>query len=1019
MFQLAFDSPWYLLLLTALPFLWWASFRTLSGMGRVRRVVAIGLRSLIFVLLVCALAEVQLVRVSQRLTVLYLLDQSLSVSQPQTDAMIRYINESIRTQRDRARQDRAGVLVFGREGAIEIPPLDEAQQMARVETIVDREHTNLAGALKLAQASFPHDTAKRIVIITDGNQNIGDALEQARALADAGIGIDVVPIRSLAQGEVAVEKLMIPADLRRGQPFDLRVVLNNTAAEGQATAPVDGRLQVVRKAGGREQVLTDQEISLEPGKRVFSVREELNLPDFYTYEARFIPKNAQDDTLPQNNQASAFTHVRGSGQVLVIEDHENKGEFDFMVGRLRAMNLEVTLRSTAPEELFSDLAQLQPFDTVLMANVPREQFSDEQVEMLVRNTQHMGSGLVMLGGPNSFGAGGWTNTPIEEAMPVDFQIKNAKVKPVGALAMLMHASELAQGNYWQTLVARESLKTLGDEDYCGLVHWGMREEWLWRGMLRVGPNRKQMLAMLDRMTPGDMPDFDSSMKMARAEFAKLPDAAVKHMIIISDGDPSPPDFGSGGAIAGLKKLGVKISTVAIGTHGPPGSTPLKQIATMTGGKYYVVTNSNTLPRIYQKEARRVARPLVFERDAGFQPQIRHPHEMTQGIETQLPPITGFVLTTPKKNPLVEISLVSPIPTGNEVNPILVSWTYGLGKAAVFTTDAGKRWATAWTAWQNYDKLFSQIVRWSMRPTGETGNFTVATDVQDGKVKVVVTALDKDDEFLNFLNLSSTVVGPDMKPIALDIKQTAPGRYIGQFDAKGTGSYMLMVSPGPGRAPIRSGVSIPYSDEFRERETNEALLSSLAQTVPKQGAVGKLIDASPKLDGPDRVAKLLGTNTFRHDLEAATSSQAIWHLLVLAASCLFFFDVFIRRVTINFDWVPPLAVKVRDRLLGRESRPDVAVTMERLRSRKAEVSDQLEQKRAALRFEPTAEAQGDLDTLREELATSAASAAKSSKKATSLTPEQDADSYTTRLLKAKQKARTDMKKDNPNEPPGSI
>ncbi len=136
--------------------------------------------------------------------------------------------------------------------------------------------------------------------------------------------------------------------------------------------------------------------------------------------------------------------------------------------------------------------------------------------MLVRNTQNMGSGLVMLGGPNSFGAGGWTNTPLEEAMPVDFQIKNAKVAPVGALAMLMHASELAEGNHWQKVVAREALKALGNQDYCGVLHWGtMADEWLWRGMLKVGPNRSQMLARLDRMTPGDMPDFESSLKLAR------------------------------------------------------------------------------------------------------------------------------------------------------------------------------------------------------------------------------------------------------------------------------------------------------------------------------------------------------------------------------------------------------------------------------------------------------------------------------------------------------------------------
>ncbi|HEV3138357.1 MAG TPA: hypothetical protein VGZ26_10645, partial [Pirellulales bacterium] len=131
MFEIAFDSPGYLALLAVLPVVGWFSFSSLAGLGRVRRAMAIGLRSSVFVLLVLALAETQWVRVSQRLTVFYLLDQSLSVSQQQSDAMVKYVNSAIGSQRDRARQDRAGVIVFAREAAVEIPPLDEDQQMPR------------------------------------------------------------------------------------------------------------------------------------------------------------------------------------------------------------------------------------------------------------------------------------------------------------------------------------------------------------------------------------------------------------------------------------------------------------------------------------------------------------------------------------------------------------------------------------------------------------------------------------------------------------------------------------------------------------------------------------------------------------------------------------------------------------------------------------------------------------------------------------------------------------------------
>ena len=174
------------------------------------------------------------------------------------------------------------MIIFGRDAAIEIPPLDDDQSIPRVESLVDREYTNLAAAMKLAQASFPHDTAKRIVILSDGNENIGDALEQGlRLCRRRASASSATPIRSAVRGDVAVEKITIPPDIRRGQPFDLRVVLNNSSTTADERHPVKGRLQVLRKSGDHEQTISDDAVELPPGKRVFNIREEIEEPDFY------------------------------------------------------------------------------------------------------------------------------------------------------------------------------------------------------------------------------------------------------------------------------------------------------------------------------------------------------------------------------------------------------------------------------------------------------------------------------------------------------------------------------------------------------------------------------------------------------------------------------------------------------------------------------------------------------------------------------------------------------------------
>jgi hypothetical protein len=449
-----------------------------------------------------------------------------------------------------------------------------------------------------------------------------------------------------------------------------------------------------------------------------------------------------------------------------------------------------------------------------------------------------------------------------------------------------------------------------------------------------------------------------------------------------------------------------VSTVAVATHGAAGSNVMNKLAVDTGGEYYQVNSGRGLPRIFQREARRVAQPLIYRNETGFRPLLKHIHEITAGIDEPLPEITGYVMTTLKDNSLVEVPLVSPQPKNEKNATILAVWPYGLGKAVAYTTDVGARWATSWTGWQNYDKLLSQMIRWSMRPVDEGGKFTVATDVVDDEVRVVVTALDKNDEFLNFRNVSATVVGPEpeLKTFALKLEQTAPGRYLGTFPATDSGSHLITINPGAGDPPVRTGVDIPYSDEFRNLAPNQSLLSQLAETEPRGGGPGELVQSPTGLDDIDQ---LLQMNHFRHDLPKATSRQEIWYYVVLISSCLFFFDVFLRRVQVSFVWVPRLVGRVRDALLGREPETDEPETIDRLRSRKAEVGTEIDKLRAGTRFEPDTEARTDVGVLDELNKPSGSPEAR-----TSLAPDQEEETYTERLLRAKKKAQDEQRRQEP-------
>jgi len=1014
--HITFAEPGYLLLLGLLPLVWWIGARSLGGLGPVRRWVVLAMRTLVVLLIVAALAGIQWVRTSDRLTVFYLVDRSLSVPQQQRDAAVDFVAKSIRGHR--GPRDRAGIIVFGDEAAVELPPVgpefDPAGLTgagASVETPVDPQRTNLAAAMKLARASLPADSAGRIVLLSDGNETRGDARGEAQRAARDGVGIDVVPLRYPPRADVLVERLTIPGEVQRDEPFDLRVVVSNLASE----EPVRGRLVISQLTDNGQSTLSEEEVELQPGKQVFSVRQTIDAPDFYTYEARFIPQRADVDAVWQNNRATAFTHVRGRGQVLLIEDHEHRGQFDYLVGRLKLQGFEVTVQPTS--RLFGSLGELQPYDTVLLGNVPREQFDFDQIDMLVRNTQQLGGGLIMLGGPNSFGAGGWTDTEVEKAMPVDFRIKNAKVVPVGALCLVIDRSGSMAGEKleWCKAAAIAAVKTMGARDFINVIAFDtFAQEMV--PMTRV-ESKKAIARQIRRLAGGGGTNMEPGMVLGYRNLKNV-DAAARHMIVLTDGQTTGSGYEN--LASSMNTLGMTVSAVGVGAGAD--ENLLRRIATAGGGQFYRVNNARSLPRIFMREARRVARPLIYDKQPVV-PYERFPLEILRGIQQPLPPIRGFVLTTRKSNPLVEVGLLSPKPTEEQNATVLAAWQYGLGRSVALTTDAGARWADAWLGKPLYDRFFGQMVRWSMRPTGGSGKFTVATELEGGEARLVISALDKDDEFLNFLSMSATAVGPDMNTVPINIEQTAPGRYIGRFPTDQPGSYFLAINPGQGMSPLRMGLNVPYGDEFRRREPNVPLLAELASLKPADGPPGQMaqLRGDATEPGATGVSPVPGSseayNPFRHDLPLARSSQDAWPWLIFAAACLFFGDVFLRRVQVGFGWVAPLAAGARDRLLGRAKPEQQPEALARLRSRKAALEEQFERSRTAARYEPsesatdvaasqpTSRAAGPREDVGRRGDSARKQSADDSQRAEDTGPTSESDepeSYTQRLLKAKRK-----------------
>jgi uncharacterized membrane protein len=641
---------------------------------------------------------------------------------------------------------------------------------------------------------------------------------------------------------------------------------------------------------------------------------------------------------------------------------------------------------------FASLADLQRYDAVLLNDVPRvsgegphemTDFSDRHISMLVRNTRELGAGLIMLGGPNSFGAGGWANTELEQAMPVDFQIKNLKVVPSGALMLVIDRSGSMADQKLELgkAAAIAATRILGPQDYIGVVTFDGAADWAVT-MQQVGdPDR--IASRISRIGIGGGTYLWPAMLEGFAALRRAP-ASAKHMIILTDGRTQEGDYL---AIARrMRAQKITVTCVAIGQDAD--DQLLSNIALAGGGKFYHVDRPTSIPRIFMKEAFRVARPLIFEDPAGFQPQVSTSHEILSGCSDAIPPLTGFVMTTLKQNPLVEAPLCSPKPGGQSAT-LLSTWTYGLGRTVAWTSDLGQRWATAWTNWSHFDRFLAQMVRWSLRPSDGTERYTLVTKVSGDQLEVVVTAMDQ-GAFLNFLEMTGSVVDPEMGSRSLKLAQVAPGRYRGTTTVDRAGTYFVNVAPGGTAAPLRTALTVPYSDEFVSREPNTPLLRELAALAPRYGTAGAVIESPAGLAD---LPRLLQTNVFRAGLQVARTRSGGWHLFVLATALLFLVDIANRRVQLDLR---PLA-GLRFITARRKERAAVTVSpaIARLKSAKAAVGSQIDALQSSVSgIEP-------LHTTSQPLPERRESSPSPQPAPPELHPPSDEGSYTKRLLRAKQ------------------
>ncbi len=379
-----FTRPAAFCLIIVTVWFWWMHLNGYCGLNRSRGLIALIVRLSLVGLFVALIAEPRAVRTNDTLSVVYALDISDSIGQSQTDQAAAFI---ARTVSEKPPTDEAGLITFGSNAAVELPPRTvfplESTGLV-LNSRINRDATNIEQSLSLASAMLPEETRGRIVMISDGSETAGNLRQVIKELKSREIAVDVLPISYSYKEEVWVERLELPQFVKIGENYEASVVLSSLQA---------GKGKVVLEENGQQYAEVD--VEYQPGKNRIDIPIYLRAPGYYEYKATVRPADGADH-LQENNEAVSYIYVEGEGKALLVKDPlGNEADHQALAQAIR--DGERAVEVVDAYDFPRDALSLMPYDCVIFCNAPHDAVDSVQLNALHDAVYNQGIGFLMVG----------------------------------------------------------------------------------------------------------------------------------------------------------------------------------------------------------------------------------------------------------------------------------------------------------------------------------------------------------------------------------------------------------------------------------------------------------------------------------------------------------------------------------------------------------------------------------------------------------------------------------------------
>ncbi len=806
-------------------------------------------RILVIIFIVCAMADITLSIKGKNISTIFILDVSDSMSTFKEKG-IEFIDKALE---EMPKNNKAGVVVFGDNASVD-KVMDNKKEYSGIKSAPLKSATNIEEAINTSFSLFDKNASKRIVLITDGEENKGDLLNSVVLLNKENIDLKVYKVSNESGNEVYVESVKVPDNISIGEEFTVTTTIeSNVQTKGKLTL-----------FSGRDKK-AEEEVEIQKGTNTFVFKDVQTTGGFKNYRVLI---EADEDTNGINNEYSCFTNVIAPPNILVIQGKENSALGVIETLKNTSCNYNIVSPNSAPR----NLNELLEYKTIVLCDVHKDDLNSGFMDNIESYVKDYGGGVVTFGGENSYALGGYKNTSLEKILPVNMDKKGKnEVPPISISLIIDKSGSMSSGNgeVSKLTLAKEAamnaLDSLRESDEINVIAFDDTYQNVVE--MQSASNIKNIKEMIGGITVGGgtsiYPALEQGYKAQLNSKGK-----IKHIILLTDGEDSFSLSNYISLVNDIKNEGITLSTVSVGEDA--NESLLQALANQGSGRYYHTDKYTDIPRIFAREVLLSAGTYIINEE--FTPSISSNSEILSGINTKegIPNLKGYIGTSIKEN-------ATEILTSNHDEPILASYRYGIGKTVSWTSDINGQWSSDYLTWNKGAQLIKNAIYWTIPELSDEGKLSIS---QEGNEALI--------EFYNDSNLE----GSKIKAIynsesgsngEIELTEEEPGKYIGKVKLDEIGFYNFNVREEKDGEIINNytgAFSLQYSDEYKFNKNKDKVKTLVSEVN------GKFINNSK--------------DVFKGELKEAYKKINLSNIFLIFALVLFFLDIVYRRLNLDFS-----------------------------------------------------------------------------------------------------------------------